>query len=193
MSKRGDKTKDLILRTSKTLFAEKGFTALTMKDVCEATGLSRGGLYEHYGSTAEIFKAMFFALSEPQTDVIDDAICSGQSAISILDNLFSTFNKEMQEPEESLSLAIYEYAENCDKLFLQSMHEKSVDRWMRLLDYGIARNEFAPVDKEAFIALLLYAYQGIRIFSRFVTDTQAPSRVLVFLRGQLIPEHPYEV
>lgn len=26
-----------------------------MKDICEATGLSRGGLYIHYGSTQQIF------------------------------------------------------------------------------------------------------------------------------------------
>lgn len=55
MSAKGDKTKELICSEAYKLFAEKGFKEVTMKDICEKTGLSRGGLYRHYSSTEEIF------------------------------------------------------------------------------------------------------------------------------------------
>ena len=45
MSAKGDKTKELICSEAYKLFAEKGFKEVTMKDICEKTGLSRGGLY----------------------------------------------------------------------------------------------------------------------------------------------------
>ena len=35
-----------------------GFKQVTMKDICEATQLSRGGLYSHFSSTGEVFKAL---------------------------------------------------------------------------------------------------------------------------------------
>ena len=36
------------------VFLDKGFRNTIMNDIMEATGLSRGGLYHHYGSTYEI-------------------------------------------------------------------------------------------------------------------------------------------
>ena len=50
MGKKGAKTKEAY-----RLFAEKGFKAVTMTDICEKTGLSRGGLYRYYSGTEEIF------------------------------------------------------------------------------------------------------------------------------------------
>lgn len=44
MSVRGDKTRKDILEKAYGLFAEKGFKDVTMKDICEQTGLSRGGI-----------------------------------------------------------------------------------------------------------------------------------------------------
>lgn len=187
MSKRGDNTRQRILQTSATLFAEKGFSAVTMKDICLASGLSRGGLYEHYTSVAEIFRALFSSLADPQSDFISQQIDAGVGAFEILDALFAVFDREMHSCEESLSLAIFEYAQSCDKLFLQNLHDKSVVRWERLLDYGISRGEFAPVDKQAFIELLLYSYQGVRICGKFLEGAQMPSRILPYLRAMLVP------
>ena len=56
MSLKGDKTKQDIREKAYQLFAEKGFKDVTMKDICELTGLSRGGLYRHYESTGQIYK-----------------------------------------------------------------------------------------------------------------------------------------
>ena len=45
---------DQIKKTSIAVFLKKGFRNTVMNDIMEATGLSRGGLYHHYGSTYEI-------------------------------------------------------------------------------------------------------------------------------------------
>lgn len=58
MSKKGDETKKMIIEAAKQLFAQRGFKDVTMSDICAATELSRGGLYRHYASTAEIFKEL---------------------------------------------------------------------------------------------------------------------------------------
>lgn len=54
MGAKGEKTKQLICESAFCLFAEKGFKDVTMKDICERTKLSRGGLYRHYESTSQI-------------------------------------------------------------------------------------------------------------------------------------------
>lgn len=55
MGQKGEATKTAIRKASLLLFVQKGFKDVTMKDICEAAGLSRGGLYMHYGSTGQIF------------------------------------------------------------------------------------------------------------------------------------------
>lgn len=49
-----DKRKHQIQQAAKEIFLKKGFDRTVMKDIMEATGLSRGGLYHHYSSTTEI-------------------------------------------------------------------------------------------------------------------------------------------
>lgn len=43
MANKGDKTKTQILQTAKKFFIEKGYAAVSMSDLCNATGLSHGG------------------------------------------------------------------------------------------------------------------------------------------------------
>lgn len=44
MGNKGEQTKRLICSAAYELFAQKGFREVTMKDICERTMLSRGGL-----------------------------------------------------------------------------------------------------------------------------------------------------
>lgn len=46
--------KEEILNISLRVFSEKGYKNTSMRDLVNATGLSAGGLYHHYKSTAEI-------------------------------------------------------------------------------------------------------------------------------------------
>ena len=55
MPTKGEQTKQFIIDTSIMLFSEKGYSNVTMKDICEACNLSRGGLYRHFNSPKEIF------------------------------------------------------------------------------------------------------------------------------------------
>ena len=90
MSTRGDLTRRKILESARILFAEKGYTAVTMEDVRLCCGLSRGGLYRHYSSTQEIFtqliedeqKAAFAALAK----AIQDKIPAAQMLETFLKN-----------------------------------------------------------------------------------------------------------
>ncbi|MGP1454509.1 MAG: TetR/AcrR family transcriptional regulator [Treponema sp.] len=46
--------KQQICEAAKQVFLTKGFAATTMEDIVKACGLSKGGLYYHYSSTADI-------------------------------------------------------------------------------------------------------------------------------------------
>lgn len=52
-----------ILEAALRCFAEKGYHEATMDDVARAAGVSKGGLYWHFASKAEVFGALFGAFS----------------------------------------------------------------------------------------------------------------------------------
>ena len=89
MAEKGDKTKQFIIQASAGLFSQKGFTAVTMKDICEACNLSRGGLYRHYGSTKEIFIEVLERDKNDAEVSIGQAIDLGLSARKLMDGFFS--------------------------------------------------------------------------------------------------------
>lgn len=163
MGRKGEKTRTNIQSEAYKLFAEKGFKEVTMSDVCKKTGLSRGGLYRYYSSTAEIFADI---LSKEY--VIGDRIEKSESAGVILDDMLKEIQREILDKELSLSLAIYEYANLGNEKFFVEINNKAKKRWIRLIDYGIETKEFKKVDPKQVTELILYYYQGLRMWSRVI-------------------------
>ena len=189
MSVRGDQTREKIRNAACMLFSRKGFTSVTMKDICDMTGLSRGGLYRHYGSTAEIFRDIFNTANGSQIDLIAQTIEQNGSAAEAMNQLLDLLYSEMVDSETTLSLAIYEYGQTCDSNFITEMHLKSIEKWSRLIEYGIKRGEFAHVDVAETVDMLLYSYQGVRMCSRILPDTaSAADHVISHLRSLLKPK-----
>lgn len=51
----GEETKRRIVDKAKQLFVQRGYGAVTMNEVCEAAGVSKGSLYHHFPSKDELF------------------------------------------------------------------------------------------------------------------------------------------
>lgn len=169
MGNKGAKTRQEIRRQAYCLFAEKGFKAVTMTDICERTGMSRGGVYRYYSGTGQIFSEI---LSEEY--VISDRIEKKEKAAVILDDMLKAIRDEIMDKERSLSLAIYEYASLGNEDFFAAVNDRAKKRWMSLLEYGMETGEFQPVDAEQISDLILYYYQGLRMWSRVISfDEQA--------------------
>ena len=95
MNKRGAETRKHIQTCACSLFAEKGFKQVTMKDICEAAQISRGGLYCHYGSTRQIFQEIVDGMMGQQENEIDTKIKQNQSAVAILDGILNRYKDEI--------------------------------------------------------------------------------------------------
>ena len=186
MYEKKDKTREFILLSSYTLFAQKGFKQVTMKDVCEITNLSRGGLYSHFASTAQIFEEILKRItSRPSLD-FQNEMSNGTSALLILENAFSELEKEMCTPQDSLSIAIFEYSQIVDSSIIQELNKQAVIRWTSLFNYGIKRGEFVKVDVPALVNTLLYAYQGVRMWQTIIPmKTQTRKSILKNIQDQL--------
>lgn len=163
MGNKGEKTKETIRQQAYRLFAEKGFQAVTMTDICEKTGLSRGGLYRYYSGTGQIFAEILSG-----EYVIADRIERKEQAGVILEDMLAAIKSEIMDKELSLSLAIYEYANLGNEDFFTNLNDKARKRWISLLEYGIETGEFQVVDTDQAVDMILYYYQGLRMWSRVI-------------------------
>lgn len=157
--------------------------AVTMTDICEKTGLSRGGLYRYYSGTEEIFSEII-----SKEYVISDRIERKESATKILEDMLEAIWLEIMEKELSLSLAIYEYANIGNEDFFVTVNDKAKRRWISLLQYGMDSGEFKNVDAQQVADLILYYYQGLRMWSRVVPfDKREADNYVNSIRQILLP------
>lgn len=61
MGEKSAHKKQFIVETARQVFVEKGYKDVTMKDIVDACGISRGGLYLYFESTAELFREVLEA------------------------------------------------------------------------------------------------------------------------------------
>ena len=168
MGEKGDRTKQYICEEAYKLFAERGYKDVTMKDICERTGLSRGGLYRHYDSTEQIFLEITKGFAESKNDFLEK-MKQNVPAVEILDEILLSYTEEMLDSQSSLSLAIYEFYSNPEisktENSVAKQYEQSKAVWVELIRYGIERGEFKTVSPEAIFDMLTFSYQGVRMYS----------------------------
>ncbi len=181
MSERGDVTRNKIKEAAHKLFSENGFKLVTMKDICEATGLSRGGLYRHFSSTEEILLSILRT-----KDNVTENMERGETATEILDGYLKTYKEEMIDSEKSLSLAIYEYANLGNGHIFAAGTEEAKKRWNKLIEYGIKTGEFKEVNPEQITDVMLFAYQGVRMWSRVIPMSESTAEHVVNTIRQLL-------
>lgn len=191
MGKKGEETREYIKHQAYQQFAAKGFKEVTMKDICQATGLSRGGLYRHFESTEQIFVEILAGFLEDQNENFNEQIEKGISAVIILDNILEKYKAEMLDARGSLSMAIYEYFGSKEMAehenLLAKQYVSSFDSWNILIQYGIARHEFQQVDTRSIFDLIVFSYQGVRLYSQLM-DIQAdiPERIIKQIKYLLL-------
>ena len=162
-----------------------------MKDICEAAGLSRGGLYTHYGSTGQVFADIIEELMSGLESQVAGKMERGLPASLILDELLERYQSEMLDRSGSLGLAFYEYYSGMplseDNAMLKQYYI-SKTMLCSLIKYGIDKGEFKQANVNAVADLLLFSYQGVRMLSSVMPldDDKIPIGMVSEIRGMLV-------
>lgn len=191
MDTKGSKTKHFICAEACKLFAQKGYKDVTMKDICDRTGLSRGGLYRHYGSTAEIFSEITEEFLNHQQNEFADKIRNHVPASEILEDILNRYETEMIDSEASLSVAIYEFFSDPLRSktdnSIRKQYLRSREMWTELIAYGIETKEFKQTDPAAVYDLIVFSYQGVRMYSKLMEiEKEIPKRIMRQIRQLLL-------
>lgn len=164
MSK-SDETRAKILRASAKLLAEKGFVAVTMKDICEATGLSRGGLYRHFGSVAEILAEL---IGIEQRTAVESVSVMEEPGYSVAQGIsdFIAFQREILVNNwyTGMEIAAMQYAVTSEegRLINEKRIKDSSARIARLIRKGQEQGVCAQMDADAVAMHIIIILGGLR-------------------------------
>lgn len=183
MGIKGQETQKFICQEAYKLFAKRGYKDVTMQDICEKTGLSRGGLYRHFNSTKDIFLEIINQSLNSQQNEFQSKIEANIPASHILDEVLKRYEKEMIDSKNSLSLAIYEFFSNPEISksvnSISKQYSISKEMWIALIEYGQKTGEFKNVEPEEIYNLIVFSYQGVRMYSRLMKiNSDIPAKII---------------
>lgn len=170
MAEKGDKTRKYIVQNAAGLFSQKGFTAVTMKDICEACDLSRGGLYRHFGSTKEIFIEVLERDKNDAEESIDQAISMGLSAKKLLEGFFQLQKNDIAFNKNRIEVAVYEFsvAYPEQKDYLNERFHTAVKIFAKLIEYGQKRGELKSGDAAILAEHIVIFLEGLKLSSKII-------------------------
>lgn len=102
--------RQLIVNNARLVFSEKGYTAVTMKDIIEKSNISRGGIYLYFSSVEEVFLAVINERSNSRFKFIYELIEKDES-FNVIIHKYMKKHKErlLNEIDASLLRVTYEY------------------------------------------------------------------------------------
>ncbi len=148
--RKGDRPVE-ILDAAARVFGERGFAAARLDDVAAEAGVTKGTIYLYYKSKQELLKAVVrhFIIDQVSGRERDIAESDAPTA-DILRNIFSSFGfLKAQAPQPVLAKLIIAEAQNFPDLarfYVEEVLVRSRQQIRGLLERGIIRGEFRPVD-----------------------------------------------
>lgn len=78
--KKGEQTKKYIIERSSSLFNKNGYKSTSISEIMTATGLKKGGIYNHFENKDSLAKASFFHSVNTLKDKYIEAVTSKDTA-----------------------------------------------------------------------------------------------------------------
>ncbi len=154
-----------ILDAARRVFTQKGFEPTTMQDVVKESGMSRGGVYQYFSSTEDMFIAIREDVYEQFTLYLDELLMNHENVWDALMAYVEGYIGENETDNYKFGLVSYEYSvvawrNDKHRKVISEQSKKATRLMAHFLDEGVKRGEFSP----------LYPLEAIALFIFNVTD-----------------------
>ena len=165
MEKKSAKKRGFILSKAKQVFIQKGFAAVTMKDIIEECGISRGGLYLYFQSVDEIFMQVINLHNEQKLKEAKSYMSEATSFQQLIDGYFEKQKTRLLNINNSLLIAMYEYRfghkHDYDQEFFYNQLMRTKDIVLEILRYGVSAGEISNDQTEDMAMNIVFTIEGI--------------------------------
>jgi len=190
----GQHQREKILKAAAECFCQRGYHPTTIQDVCEAAGLSKGGLYTYFQSKEELLSAVVEDSFMQGLEEAMGAAGAGKTVLQKLDLVAEAMLKRLvgnePDPARSPQLQLEIWAEASKNPQLNGLCAAGYERWRSflagLLREGIATGQIkSDVDPDELAAILVAMYDGLMLAEGMTRARVDWARVVATLRQSL--------
>lgn len=160
-------TRAALLKAALNLFSSKGYAATSIDDISQSAKLTRGALYHHFQSKADLYNTLVEEVSARGANIVQESVAEGGTFTEILKRIFVrqlTYIEENKEARAVMELALFKTGAHPE---LQAGRERQIQGGKAMID-GIAqamqvglssgelRNDISPKE----MALSFLAFQN---------------------------------
>ena len=194
MSK-GSRTREMILERSAPLFNQQGYFGSSLSAVMDATGLEKGGIYNHFESKEQLaLEAFDYTFAKIQQRV-QSLLVDKRHAVERLLAIAAAFEELIDDAPIAGGCPILNTAIEADDAHpvLRERARGAMDQWrdtiQRILTKGIERDEIrSEVDIETFTSVMISLLEGAIMLSKLYGDSRHMQRVVTHLRHYIMTE-----
>jgi AcrR family transcriptional regulator len=181
--------RDEIVETSAHVFAQRGYHATGLSDLCEATGLGKGALYHYIGSKEELLAAIHDRVMDEVMAGAERVAATGGDASAQLSMLGDELLDVIHRYPDHVWVFLHEFpaltGERAEQFRVRRRaYEARVEA---VLEEGIASGEFRDVDARltalAWLGMHNYTYLWLKPGGRLTARDVAKPFADLFIRG----------
>ncbi len=179
----------MILEKAAGLFNSRGYFGASMSDVMEATGLEKGGIYNHFGSKDELALAAFDYAVSVNGQKIKTNIDNASSATEKLNTFLDTFCDMIKNPIIPGGCPLLNCAVESDDAHpeLRARVQQAMTRFLGLIETvvagGIESGEFqASITPNAVAITIVSTIEGSIMLSKLYENPAHMETVINHLK-----------
>lgn len=177
MSK-SQETREKILRQAAELFNQQGYAGSSISDIMQATGLQKGGIYNHFASKQDLALAAFDFAFELISQQFSQVLKGKRRAGERLQAMLIVFRSFVEDPLLAGGCLILNTAIESDDTnpALRDRAQRAMNAWReligRIINQGIAKGEIRPtVDADTTATILISTIEGAIMMSKLYGDS----------------------
>jgi AcrR family transcriptional regulator len=158
--RRKDARPQELLEAAMDLFVERGYAATRLEDVARRAGVSKGTLYLYYENKEELFKAVVRGNIVPVIGAAETSVAEhdGDSADLLRHLIHSWWQRLGATKASGIIKLVMAEAGNFPELvsfYQEEVINRSTRTMSTMLERGIARGEFRPIDVRQMTQVLM--------------------------------------
>jgi AcrR family transcriptional regulator len=148
-----------IVAAALQLFSNRGFAATRLEDVATVAGVSKGTVYLYFESKEQLFEAVVREAIAPNIDRAEAIVDAFEGPTpELLRRLFELLGAALETPLTGVMKLLVAESGNFPqlaRLYADLVLRRAFRLLERILDRGIARGEFRPVDPRTTVPLIM--------------------------------------
>ena len=145
--------KSEIINCAAKLFKEKGYSAVTMRDIAQALDIKAASLYNHIKSKQEILVLIIIEIAEEFTAVMNEIVNSNQTSIEKIKKVIQLHISITIRDRDFLACLNNDWMHLTDNelVYFVKMREDYEENFSRIIKSGILNNEIKSLNPEVII------------------------------------------